>query len=106
PARESAPPVNAAPVAPPAESAPLDAAPPAAPAERAPAAESAPPVAAAPAAPTDIAPAEGRLERLRGRLARSRSGLGQGLLGLLGAGELDEESWEDVEATLLQADLG
>ena len=54
----------------------------------------------------DIAPAEGRLERLRGRLSRSRSGFGQGLLGLLGAGELDEESWEDVEATLLQADLG
>jgi fused signal recognition particle receptor len=54
----------------------------------------------------EIAPAEGRLERLRGRLARSRTGFGQGLLGLLGAGELDEESWEDVEATLLQADLG
>ena len=62
---------------------------------------------AAPAAVTeDIAPAQGRLERLRGRLARSRTGFGQGLLGLLGAGELDEESWEDVEATLLQADLG
>ncbi len=39
-------------------------------------------------------------------LARSRSGFGQSLLGLLGAGELDEESWEDVEATLLAADLG
>jgi fused signal recognition particle receptor len=64
------------------------------------------PPAAPPAAPLDIAPAEGRLERLRGRLARSRSGFGQGLLGLLGAGELDEESWEDVEAMLLQADLG
>jgi fused signal recognition particle receptor len=62
------------------------------------------PVRAAPTEP--IAPTEGRLERLRGRLARSRTGLGQGLLGLLGAGELDEESWEDVEATLLQADLG
>ncbi|OLT12489.1 signal recognition particle-docking protein FtsY [Pseudonocardia sp. CNS-139] len=61
---------------------------------------------AAPAPAEDIAPAEGRLERLRGRLARSRSGFGQGLLGLLGAGELDEESWEDVEAMLLQADLG
>ena len=57
--------------------------------------------------PTEaIEPAEGRLDRLRGRLARSRSGFGQGLLGLLGAGELDEESWEDVETTLLQADLG
>src|SRR5947199_9633298 len=46
------------------------------------------------------------MERLRGRLARSRSGLGPGLLVLLVAGELDEESWEDVEATLLAADLG
>ncbi len=53
-----------------------------------------------------IAPPQGRLERLRGQLARSQSAFGQGLLGLLGAGELDEESWEDVEATLLQADLG
>ena len=61
---------------------------------------------AAPAPAEDIAPAEGRLERLRGRLARSRSGFGQGLLGLLGAGDMDEESWEDVEAMLLQADLG
>ncbi|MEJ8279201.1 signal recognition particle-docking protein FtsY [Pseudonocardia spirodelae] len=61
----------------------------------------------APAAPAEeIAPAEGRINRLRGRLSRSRSGLGQSLLGLLGAGDLDEESWEDVEATLLQADLG
>ncbi len=70
----------------------------------------APPEAApstpAPRTTERIEPAEGRLERLRGRLARSRSGFGQGLLGLLGAGELDEDSWEDVEATLLQADLG
>jgi fused signal recognition particle receptor len=56
------------------------------------------------APPESIAPAEGRLERLRGNL--SRSAFGQSLLGLLGGGELDEESWEDVEATLLQADLG
>ncbi|WP_433788237.1 signal recognition particle-docking protein FtsY [Actinomycetospora sp. CA-101289] len=61
----------------------------------------------APGAPTEeIAPAEGRLERLRGRLGRSRSTLGQGLLGLLGAGDLDEDSWEEVEDTLLLADLG
>ncbi|WP_052168840.1 signal recognition particle-docking protein FtsY [Actinoalloteichus spitiensis] len=60
-----------------------------------------------PAAPTEpIAPTTGRLERLRGRLSRSRSTLGQSLLGLLGAGDLDEDSWTDVEDTLLMADLG
>jgi fused signal recognition particle receptor len=72
----------------------------------APAARTAPPAPEEVAAPPEIAPAEGRLERLRGRLARSRTGFGQGLLGLLGAGELDEDSWEDVETMLLQADLG
>ncbi|MGH3621747.1 MAG: signal recognition particle-docking protein FtsY [Sciscionella sp.] len=67
-------------------------------------AQSAPP---APVAPIEeIAPAAGRLERLRGRLSRSRGALGQGLLGLLGAGDLDEESWEEIEDTLLLADLG
>jgi fused signal recognition particle receptor len=54
----------------------------------------------------EIAPAEGRLERLRGQLSRSRSAFGQSLLGLLGAGDLDEDSWTDVEDTLLLADLG
>ncbi|WP_116204006.1 signal recognition particle-docking protein FtsY [Amycolatopsis circi] len=48
----------------------------------------------------------GRLERLRGRLAKSRSVFGQSLLGLLGGGDLDEDSWQDVEDTLLLADLG
>ena len=48
----------------------------------------------------------GRLVRLRGRLAKSRSAFGQSLLGLLGAGDLDEDSWIDVEDTLLLADLG
>jgi fused signal recognition particle receptor len=54
----------------------------------------------------EIEPTEGRLERLRGRLSRSRSAFGQGLLGLLGAGDLDEDSWTEVEDTLLLADLG
>jgi fused signal recognition particle receptor len=54
----------------------------------------------------EIEPTEGRLERLRGRLSRSRSTFGQGLLGLLGAGDLDEDSWQEVEDTLLLADLG
>ncbi|APU17106.1 MULTISPECIES: signal recognition particle-docking protein FtsY [Actinoalloteichus] len=60
----------------------------------------------APTQVEEIAPTEGRLERLRGRLSRSRSAFGQGLLGLLGAGDLDEDSWTEVEDTLLLADLG
>ena len=61
-----------------------------------------------PAAPVldEIAPAEGRLERLRGRLAKSQNTLGRSMLGLLGGGDLDEDSWQDVEDTLLIADLG
>ncbi|RSM43969.1 signal recognition particle-docking protein FtsY [Amycolatopsis balhimycina DSM 5908] len=54
----------------------------------------------------EIDPAAGRLERLRGRLSKSRSVFGTSLLGLLGAGDLDEDSWQDVEDTLLMADLG
>jgi fused signal recognition particle receptor len=54
----------------------------------------------------EIAPVSGRMERLRGRLSRSQSALGSGLLGLLGAGNLDEDSWTDIEDTLLLADLG
>ena len=53
-----------------------------------------------------IAPTEGRLYRLRGRLSRSQNAFGRSLLGLLGAGTLDEESWTEVEDTLLMADLG
>jgi fused signal recognition particle receptor len=68
----------------------------------------APSPAAEPVAPDveAIAPPEGRLERLRGRLARSQNALGRSLLGLLGGGDLDEASWEEVEDTLLIADLG
>jgi fused signal recognition particle receptor len=50
--------------------------------------------------------ARGRLERLRARLARSNSAIGQGLLALLSRGQLDEEAWEEVEDTLIAADLG
>jgi fused signal recognition particle receptor len=53
-----------------------------------------------------IEPPEGRLERLRGRLARSQNALGRSVLGLLGGGDLDEDSWQDVEDTLLVGDLG
>ncbi|MEO9327722.1 signal recognition particle-docking protein FtsY [Gordonia aurantiaca] len=54
----------------------------------------------------EIAPTAGRLGRLRGRLARSQGAIGKSVLGLLGAGDLDEESWEEIEDTLLMADLG
>jgi fused signal recognition particle receptor len=54
----------------------------------------------------DIAPTDGRLDRLRGRLAKSQNTLGRSMLGLLGGGDLDEDSWEAVEDTLLIADLG
>lgn len=62
----------------------------------------------APEAPhiEEIAPTEGRLERLRGRLARSQNALGRSMLGLIGGGDLDEDAWQDVEDTLLVADLG
>ncbi len=53
-----------------------------------------------------IAPTAGRLERLRGRLAKSHNAFGRSMLGLLGGGDLDEDSWEEVEDTLLIADLG
>ena len=62
----------------------------------------------APEAPAaeEIAPTAGRLERLRGRLAKSQNAFGRSMLGLLGGGDLDEASWEEVEDTLLIADLG
>ena len=53
-----------------------------------------------------ITPPDGRLERLRGRLARSQNAFGRSMLGLIGGGDLDEDSWQDVEDTLLIADLG
>ncbi|MET8799797.1 signal recognition particle-docking protein FtsY [Nocardia sp. NPDC004568] len=54
----------------------------------------------------EIAPTSGRLTRLRGRLSRSQNAVGKSLLGLLGGGDLDEDSWEEVEDTLVLADIG
>ncbi|REF30621.1 signal recognition particle-docking protein FtsY [Calidifontibacter indicus] len=75
-----------------------------------------PPVEPAPKAP-EPAPApeptieqpesaRGRMTRLRSRLAASNNSMGKGLLGILAAGTLDESVWEEVEDTLLGADLG
>ncbi|RRR39920.1 signal recognition particle-docking protein FtsY, partial [Mycolicibacter terrae] len=54
----------------------------------------------------EIEPVDGRLQRLRGRLAKSQNALGRSMLGLLGGGDLDDDSWQDVEDTLLVSDLG
>jgi fused signal recognition particle receptor len=48
----------------------------------------------------------GRLVRLRSRLARSQSSLGRGLLALLSRDALDDETWTEIEDTLLVADVG
>ena len=49
---------------------------------------------------------EGRLVRLRARLARSQGSLGKGLLAVLSRGNLDDAAWEELEDTLLAADVG
>lgn len=51
-------------------------------------------------------PTAGRLVRLRARLARSQTSLGKGLLVLLSREHLDEDTWEEIEDTLLTADVG
>ena len=48
----------------------------------------------------------GRLVRLRQRLARSQSPLGRGLLALLSRDVIDEDTWEEIEDTLITADVG
>ncbi|MEE6168625.1 MULTISPECIES: signal recognition particle-docking protein FtsY [unclassified Mycolicibacterium] len=98
PAAETEPVVEEAP-------APAEGAAPAAPAEPEAPALAEPEAPAAPAL-EEIAPTEGRLDRLRGRLSKSQNALGRSMLGLLGGGDLDEDSWEEVEDTLLIADLG
>ncbi len=69
------------------------------------------PADTAPAAPPAVPaekppPSAGRMVRLRGRLARSQSALGSALLSLLSSGRLDEQTWEEIEDTLITADMG
>lgn len=65
------------------------------------------PVVAAPPVAIEVPePSAGRLVRLRSRLARSQNTLGKGLLTLLSREHLDEETWEEIEDTLLTADVG
>ena len=50
-------------------------------------------------------PVRGRMERLRERLASSGS-LGRAILGVLSRGQLGAADWEEIEESLLIADLG
>jgi fused signal recognition particle receptor len=68
-----------------------------------------------PVAPTSPAPAPeietpeptaGRLIRLRTRLSKSQNLFGKGLLAMLSRDHLDEDSWEELEDTLIGADVG
>ncbi|MFG1999356.1 signal recognition particle-docking protein FtsY [Spirillospora sp. NPDC048911] len=77
----------------------------------APPAERAPPAEKAPAAPPAVEierppPSAGRLVRLRARLARSQSTFGKTLLGLLSRDTLDDDAWDEIEDTLIGADIG
>ncbi len=51
-------------------------------------------------------PTAGRLVRLRSRLSRSQNVFGKGLLAMLSRDRLDEETWEELEDTLISADVG
>jgi fused signal recognition particle receptor len=68
----------------------------------------APPTVEEPVAPTLERPesAASRLVRLRQRLSRSQGTLGRGLLALLSRDRVDEDTWEEIEDTLLTADIG
>ncbi|GIG38130.1 signal recognition particle-docking protein FtsY [Cellulomonas pakistanensis] len=52
------------------------------------------------------APTAGRLTRLRDRLARSGSPLGARMLQVLSRDHLTEDDWDELEETLLLADVG
>nr|WP_183357860.1 signal recognition particle-docking protein FtsY [Garicola koreensis] len=60
---------------------------------------------AAPAVETPE-PVASRLARLRARLVKSNNVFGKSLLALLSRDEIDEDVWEEIEETLLMADLG
>jgi len=70
-----------------------------------------PPVEA-PAAPAEVPalekpePTAGRLVRLRARLARSQNLFGKGLMAILARDKFDDETWEELEETLITADVG
>lgn len=69
-------------------------------------AEESKPADAEPKPQDTIEPAVGRIGKLRGRLSKSQNVFGRSVLGMLSAGDLDDDAWEDIETQLIQADLG
>ncbi|WP_306203844.1 signal recognition particle-docking protein FtsY [Actinoplanes sp. RD1] len=67
-----------------------------------------PPVVEEPAGPVieTPEPTAGRLVRLRARLSRSQNVFGKGLLAVLSRDHLDEDAWEEIEDSLITADVG
>jgi fused signal recognition particle receptor len=51
-------------------------------------------------------PTAGRLVRLRNRLSRSQNVFGKSLLGLLSRDRLDDDAWDEIEESLITADVG
>jgi fused signal recognition particle receptor len=51
-------------------------------------------------------PTAGRLIRLRDRLSRSQNVVGRSLLAVLARDHLDDDAWDEIEETLLTADMG
>ena len=51
-------------------------------------------------------PTAGRMVRLRARLAKSQNMFGRGLLALLSRDKLDDDTWDEIEETLITADVG
>ena len=108
------------------EASPREAPPQAPPRQAAPTVEAPPSVAVPPAAPVEVPPAPvevppaptevpaletpeptaGRLVRLRARLARSQNLFGKGLMAVLARDKFDDETWEELEETLITADVG
>ncbi|GAA2334190.1 signal recognition particle-docking protein FtsY [Dactylosporangium salmoneum] len=111
PAQKAAPPVIEKPAAPPvvekpeAPPAPEVVAPPPEVVAPAPAPEVVEELVAPPVVETP-APTAGRLVRLRSRLARSQNVFGKGLLALLSRDRLDDDTWDEIEETLIGADVG
>ncbi len=61
---------------------------------------------AVPEPPTAPEPVGSRLSRLRRRLSASNNPFARGLLAVLSVDKLDQDAWDDLEATLIAADLG